>query len=301
VILGWIGLGRMGRPMALRLRGAGHELHVWSRRPETATPLIGAGAQWADDPATLASRVDILFTMLGGPADLEAVLLGERGLLAAVRTGSTIIDCTTSSPHLARRLDHDARQSGVHMIDAPVSGGPVGAERGDLSIMVGGSGTDVAFVLPVLESLGTTIVHHGPAGSGQAVKLANQVLVAGAMAGIVEAFEAVQRLGLAPDAVLRTLEAGIARSPLLGYVWPRLTVSDLAPGFQVRHMIKDLELALEAADRDGAPLAVTRAVLARYRLLEANGYGEAGTQALLLTARGMGWPTNATADPQVGR
>ena len=295
MIVGWIGLGRMGGPMAFRLLAAGHELSVWARHQQSAEALLAAGARWAASPGDLAAESDAVVTMVGGPLDVAAVYDGEPGIIACARPGTLLIDCTTSSPQVARRLAADARERDLRMLDAPVSGGPTGAERGELSIMVGGAAVDLAHAQPLLAALGATIVHQGDAGAGQAAKLANQVLLASSMAGIVEAFEAVIRLGLSPDTAIRSLEAGIARSPLLAYVWPRLRDGDLAPGFRITHFVKDLELALDAVGQDGAQLVATEGVLARYRLLESDGFGEAGTQALLLATRGTAWPRDRTA------
>ena len=292
--VGWIGLGQMGRPMVGRLLDGGFEVLIWARRREAARGVLAAGASWVDSPAALVGRVDVIATMLGGPADTEGLLLGEDGLIARADRATLFIDLTTSSPASAARLDAAARSRGTFVIDSPASGGPAGAVAGTLSLMVGGDATAVARIRPILDRLGTTVIHHGPVGAGQAAKLANQVLLAGSMAGIVEAFEAAARLGLDPDLVERSLDAGIARSPLLGFVWSRLVAWDMAPGFRVDLMVKDLELALDATGDDGPPLAYTEAVLARYRLLAAEGHGALGTQALGLATRGTAWPMDVT-------
>ncbi len=301
MIVGWVGVGRMGLPMARRLIDAGHELHFWSRRWDDGGELIAAGARRCEDRRDLASTVEAVVTIVGGPDDVRSVYLGEDGLLSALGPGRIAIDATTSSPELARDIAATAATRDIAALDAPVSGGPIAAADGTLSIMVGGEAGDVERARPVLAVLGRSVVHVGPAGSGQAAKLVNQVLLAGSTAGIVEAFALADRLGLDPRVVADALGAGIAASPLLGYLWPRLAAGDFEPGFSVDHMRKDLTLALGAAGGETAGLPTTEGVLARYRLLAEDGYGGAGTQALLQASRRTGWQTDgtsATADPR---
>lgn len=296
--IGWIGLGQMGRPIAMRLVRAGYDLSVWTRDPD-GRDVLPPGTRSAASVAELAACSDILITMVGGPADVASLLVGPQRALTSMRPGTLIIDMTTSSPELAVRLAAAGDDAGVGVLDAPVSGGPAAAGAGTLSIMVGGSTDHLDRTKPILADLGSTVVHHGGPGAGQRAKLVNQILVATTMLGISEAFAFVERSSLDPERVLESLEAGIARSPLLAFVWQRLVSGDLTPGFAVGHMIKDLELALGDRPALDLPMSATEAVLARYRLVAERGYATAGTQALILAARGTGWSTSV--DPRAER
>jgi 3-hydroxyisobutyrate dehydrogenase len=279
--IGWIGLGTMGSRMLPHLMEAGYPTTIYARNETAAAPHVAAGAVPARNPAELAGASDIVFTILSMPGDVEHVYFGSSGLLAGARAGSILVDMTTSSPDLARRIVEAAGERGVDALDAPVSGGPAGAETAALSIMVGGDLGVVERVGPLLRLLGSTIVHQGPAGAGQGAKMANQVAVGGAMLGICEAFLFARAAGLDPGKVLETLSSGIAGSGLIRYVWPRLANDDLEPGFRVEHMIKDLGLALEAGHE--ATIALPGAALVKelYHAVRAAGYSGKGTQALI--------------------
>jgi 3-hydroxyisobutyrate dehydrogenase len=277
--IGWIGLGIMGERMLRHLVTAGHPVTVYARRPGATAAFPEADT--AATPAELAARSDIVITIVGEPPDVEQVMLGPEGVLAGARPGSLVIDCTTSSPALAARIAREAEARGVDSLDAPVSGGPAGAERASLSIMLGGTDEAVARAMPILSRLGTTIVHHGPAGAGQSAKIANQILVGLSMLGLSEAFLFAEASGLRPERVLETLGAGIVGSDLVRVMWPKVAAGDFEPGFRVEHLIKDLGLALDAGH--AATLSMPGTALTRelYHAVRAAGYAGKGTQALI--------------------
>ncbi|MGW3955490.1 NAD(P)-dependent oxidoreductase [Streptomyces sp. NPDC004752] len=279
--IGWIGTGLMGAPMAARLLAAGHQLTVHNRTRPKAEPLLAQGASWAGSIAEAARDRDLVITMLPAPVDVEGAYLAPNGILAQARRGDTVfIDMSTSSPDLARRL----AESDEAVLDAPVSGGPVGAESGRLSIFVGGDADVFDRVRPVLDALGSTVVHHGPAGSGQAAKLVNQALVAAVTLGVCEAFALAQAAGLDPARVHESIRVGVAGSPLLDFAWPRLTSGDLEPGFKVAHLAKDLELALDEVG-DARRLPGTTLVRELCEAVAAALGGDRGTQALITETR----------------
>lgn len=279
--IGWIGLGLMGSRMLPHLMRAGHPASVYARRATTAAPHLAAGAAVARTPAALADSSDVIFTILSTPADVESVYFGSDGLLAGARRDTVLVDMTTSSPDLARKIAEAGEMNGVAVLDAPVSGGSSGADNGSLSIMVGGPARTLEAVRPLLETLGTTVVHHGGHGTGQSAKIANQIVVGGAMLAICEAFLFAQASGLDTEKVRETLDAGIAGSSLLRYIWPRLSAGDLEPGFRVEHMIKDLGLALDAGHDAAISLPGTALVKELYDAVRAAGYSAKGTQALI--------------------
>lgn len=280
VRLGFVGTGVMGRSMAGHLLRAGHPLAVFNRTASKARPLVEAGAHWCDDLRTLAGRSDIVLTMLGYPADVEATYMGEDGLLAHAQPGMLFIDLTTSCPRLAGRLAGAALAKGCEVLDAPVSGGDVGAREARLSIMVGGSEPAVERARPILSKMGQTIVHQGPAGSGQHCKMANQIAIASGMLGVCEAMAYAQRAGLDPRRVLDSISSGAAGSWSLSNLAPRMLDGNFAPGFYVKHFIKDLGIALDSAA--ALELELPGLVLARrlYERLAAGGHADEGTQAL---------------------
>jgi len=284
--IGWIGLGLMGRQMLPHLHAAGHPLAIYARRPESASGFPAAAT--AATPAALAAVSDVVVTIVGTPADVETVYLGPDGLLAGATPGTLLIDATTSSPGLAARIAAAALGLGVDVLDAPVSGGPAGAERASLSIMVGGSDAAVERAMPILRRLGTTIVHQGPPGAGQAAKIANQIMVGLSMLGLSEAFLFAKSAGLQPELVLQTLGAGIAGSDLLRVMWPKIAAGDLEPGFRVEHLIKDLGLALDAGHDATVALPGTALTRELYHAVRAAGYAGRGTQALI-TALDRDW------------
>lgn len=279
--IGWIGLGLMGSRMLPHLMEAGYPATVYARNETAALPHVAAGAVPAKSPAEVAGCSDIVFTILSMPADVETVYFGSDGLLAGARAGTVLVDMTTSSPDLARRIADAGEGKGVDVLDAPVSGGPAGAETAALSIMVGGRAVVVDRVESLLRRLGSTIVHQGSAGAGQSAKIANQIAVGGAMLGICEAFLFARANELDAENVLETLGSGIAGSSLMRYIWPRLARGDLEPGFRVEHLIKDLGLALDAGHDATIALPGTALVKELYHTVRAAGYSGKGTQALI--------------------
>ncbi len=279
--IGWIGLGLMGSRMLPHLLRAGHPATIYARNPSSALVFLEAGAVQVETPTAVAAASDVVFTIVSMPADVEAVYLGPDGLLAGARPGSILVDMTTSSPELARQIAAAGEAAGLNVLDAPVSGGPSGAETASLSIMIGGRDEVVARVRPILERLGTAVVHQGPAGAGQSAKIANQIAAGGSMLGICEAFLFAEASGLDSEAVLETLGAGIAGSGLMRFIWPRIAAGDLEPGFRVEHFIKDLGLALEAGHMSTIALPGTALVKELYHAVQAAGYTGKGTQALI--------------------
>jgi len=280
--IGWVGLGVMGAPLCGHLRDAGFEITATTRTPAKADALRARGVHWAASPQEVASRSDVVFTLVGYPREVREVALGERGVLAALRPGGVLVDMTTSTPSQAVEIADAARARGCFAIDAPVSGGDVGAREARLSIMLGGDAAAVEAVLPCLERLGKTLVHQGGPGAGQHTKLVNQTLIAANMVGVCEALLYAQRAGLDLEAVLRSVSSGAAGSWSLSNLAPRMLRGDFAAGFFVEHFVKDMGIALEEAERMG--IAMPGLALARqlYVALAAQGHARSGTQALVL-------------------
>jgi 3-hydroxyisobutyrate dehydrogenase len=295
--IGWIGLGVMGEPMCAHLVGAGFRATVHTRTREKARALLEDGAVWADAPAEVAARSDVLFTMLGYPADVREVVLGEGGALEALRSGALLVDFTTSEPSLAVEIEQAARARGVEALDAPVSGGDVGAREARLSIMVGGSPAAFASVRPALEVLGRVVVHQGGAGAGQHTKMVNQTLIASNMVGVCEALLYAHRAGLDLDRVLESVASGAAGSWSLANLAPRIVAGDFEPGFFVDHFVKDMGIALAEARRMKLELPGLALAKRLYETLQEQGLGRKGTQALALAlARisSLDWPRDGT-------
>ena len=281
--VGFIGLGIMGRSMALHLLEGGHSLVVYNRTRQKALPLLDRGATWASSPADVAARCAVVFTIVGFPHDVEEVYLGPNGLISNARSGMLFVDMTTSSPALAVRIAEAAAVRGAVSLDAPVSGGDKGAREGTLSIMVGGDPTAFNRVLPLMRLMGKNIVHQGPAGSGQSCKLCNQIVIAGTMIGVCEALAFARRSGLNLDCMLQSIGSGAAASWTLQNLAPRILAQNFGPGFYVKHFIKDLRLAMEWAKQKGLDLPGLRTVLARYEALASRPGGEnLGTHGLYL-------------------
>ncbi|MFZ0089471.1 MAG: NAD(P)-dependent oxidoreductase [Solirubrobacteraceae bacterium] len=291
--VGWIGTGVMGAAMAGHLLAAGHELTVFNRTKSRADELVSAGAGWSDSPQELAAAVDVVITMLGYPTDVRGVLLGEDGVLAAARSGSLIIDMTTSEPSLANEIHAAAADRDLQALDAPVSGGDVGARDASLVIMVGGEPDAFARAQPLLETLGRSVVLEGGAGAGQHAKMVNQIAIASGMVGMCEAMLYAQRAGLDVERVIDTIKDGAAGSWSLSNYAPRLLNGDLEPGFKIDHFVKDLGIALTEARRLQLPIAGTALAEQLYVASQAAGLGQKGTQALLATlarAADARWP-----------
>lgn len=280
--IAWIGTGVMGRPMAGHLLDAGHRLVITTRTRTKAGPLLDRGATWADTPAEAADGADVACSIVGMPEDVEAVHLGPEGTLSAARPPRAIVDLTTSRPSLAAFIAEAALSREVMAVDAPVSGGDVGARDGTLSVMVGGSDEAVAYVRPILDAVGRTVVHQGPAGAGQHTKMVNQVLIASTMVGVCEGLLYAHRTGLDPVRVIESVAVGAAGSWSISNLGPRILRRDFEPGFFVEHFLKDLGIALEEASRHR--LALPGLALARqlYEAVRAQGHERLGTQALML-------------------
>ncbi len=290
--IGWIGTGVMGLSMCGHLLRAGYPVTVYSRTRSKAEPLLAAGADWASSPAEVAGQCDVTCSIVGYPNDVRDVHLGPNGTHTTARPGSVLIDFTTSEPALAVELAESARQHRVHVLDAPVSGGDIGARNAALSIMVGGEAEVLAGVRPLLERLGKTITHLGPAGSGQHTKLVNQILIAGNMIGVCEALLYAWRSGLDLDRVLQAVSGGAAGSWSLSNLAPRILKNDFAPGFFVAHFVKDLGIALTESRRLNLTLPGLSLAASLYRELAAQGGNHQGTQALqiaLSKLSGLDW------------
>ncbi len=278
--IGFIGTGVMGKSMAGHLLAAGNAMHIYTRTRAKAADLLARGAQWADSPAQIAQHCEFVFTIVGMPHDVEAVYFGEKGIIANLQPGAVAIDMTTSTPALAERIAEAARQRKALALDAPVSGGDKGAREGALSIMVGGDREGFDQTLPLFELMGRNIVYQGTAGSGQRCKICNQIVVAMNMLGVCEALAFAVNSGLEPKTVLQSISAGAAGSWALTNLAPKILDHDFAPGFYVKHIIKDLTIAVEAATEVGVSVEGVKLVKSRYEELAARGFEYDGTQAL---------------------
>ncbi|EMR05248.1 2-hydroxy-3-oxopropionate reductase [Bhargavaea cecembensis DSE10] len=278
--IAFIGSGVMGGPMAGHLMEAGHSLTVYTRTREKAEALVGKGAKWASSPSEAADGADVIMTMVGYPHDVEEVYFGEQGIFRTVRSGAILIDFTTSSPKLAVRIAEEAGSKGCMAIDAPVSGGDVGARNATLSIMCGGPEEAFREILPLLEAVGQNIVHHGPAGSGQHVKMSNQVVIATSMIGVCESLAYAVKAGLDPERVLKSISAGAAGSWTLSNLAPRMLKGNFEPGFYIKHFLKDLRIALDESNAMGLELPGVALAERMYSALAETGSEDEGTQAL---------------------
>jgi len=290
--IGWIGTGVMGASMAGHLLAAGYSVNLFNRTQKKAERLVSQGATWCESPQQVAESSDIIITIVGYPDDVRQVILGSNGVLAGCREGNVIVDMTTSRPSLAVEIHRQAAKAKVSSIDAPVSGGDVGAQKGTLSIMIGGDQHAVSALQPIWEILGSTWVYQGPAGSGQHTKMVNQTLIASGMIGVCEALLYGYRAGLDLDTVLKSVGSGAAGSWSLSNLAPRIIADNFDPGFYVEHFIKDMGIAIEEADRMG--LALPGLSLARqlYNGVASQGHARSGTHALQLALSalsGLDW------------
>jgi 3-hydroxyisobutyrate dehydrogenase len=290
--IGWIGTGVMGAAMCGHLVDRGFATTVYNRNRSKAATLLDRGAQWADSPAAVAANSDIVFTIVGFPHDVRSVILGADGALSTCRPGCILVDMTTSQPSLAVEIAQSAEQRGVMSIDAPVSGGDVGAREARLSIMIGGPADAVRAVMPCFEAMGRTIVHQGPAGAGQHTKMVNQTLIASNMIGVCEALLYAYRAGLDLSTVLESVASGAAGSWSLSNLGPRIIGNQFDPGFFVEHFLKDMRIALEEAERMNLSLPGLALAHQVYLALKAQGHGRKGTHALqlaLANLSGLDW------------
>ena len=279
-VVGFVGLGVMGHSMAGHIMRGGYELLVYNRSKAKAMDLLTQGAVWKDDVYSLAEKSDVVITMVGFPADVEEVYLGERGLLAGARPGTVLIDMTTSSPDLAVRIAAAGGEKGIPVLDAPVSGGDRGAREGTLSIMVGGEEAVFQDMMPLFSLLGKNVVFQGGPGSGQHTKMANQIAIASNMMGVCEALAYSKKAGLDPERVLSSISGGAAGSWSLSNLAPRILAGDFAPGFFVKHFLKDMKIALDEAERMGLDAPGLKKAFEQYGILASRGFENEGTQAL---------------------
>ena len=280
--IGWIGTGVMGSSMCGHVLSAGYRVSLCSRTKAKGQPLVDLGATWAENPLTVAAQSDMIFTMVGFPQDVRAVYFGETGILAGAQSGAVLIDMTTTDPTLSCEIAERATTKGLAAIDAPVSGGDVGARNATLSIMVGGDRRAVQSVVPLFELLGKTIVHQGGAGTGQQAKLCNQIVIAGTMIGVCESLLYGHKAGLDLNRMLDSIRGGAAACWTLDHLAPRILQRNFAPGFFVEHFVKDMGLALEDSKRMGLVLPGLTLVHQLYHRVIDLGHGRSGTHALML-------------------
>jgi 3-hydroxyisobutyrate dehydrogenase len=278
--VGFIGLGVMGHSMAGHVLRGGYDVLAYNRSRDKALDLLTQGAVWKDDVFSLAGQSDIVITMVGYPKDVEEIYFGEKGILAAARPGSVLIDMTTSSPRLAVRIAGEAAEKGLFALDAPVSGGDKGAREGTLSIMVGGEQAVFDDMKPLFDLMGKNIVLQGGPGSGQHTKMANQIALASTMTGVCEAIAYAAKSGLDPERVLSSISGGAAGSWPLSNLAPRILAGDFAPGFFIKHFIKDMKIALEEAEHMGMDAPGLKQTCSLYEEIAEMGFENDGTQAL---------------------
>jgi 3-hydroxyisobutyrate dehydrogenase len=285
--VGWIGTGVMGSSMCGHLLAKGYPVAVNTRTKSKADSLVAAGAAWADSPRSVAEQSDVVFTIVGFPADVREVYFGASGLLPAARAGQVFVDMTTTEPTLAKEIYGAARAKSADAVDAPVSGGDVGARNATLSIMIGGDAATVQALMPFFETMGKRIMRQGGPGAGQHTKMSNQIVIAGTMVGVCESLLYGYKAGLSLDTMIETIRGGAAACWALDNLAPRIVKRDFAPGFVVEHFIKDMGIALAEGDRMGIALPGLALVHQLYAVVRAQGHGKRGTQALILALEEM--------------
>ncbi|CAG9620623.1 NAD(P)-dependent oxidoreductase [Sutcliffiella rhizosphaerae] len=276
----FIGTGVMGHSMVKHLLLKGYDVKVFTRTKEKAQDLILQGASWSSNPGEAAKNADIIISMVGYPKDVEEIYFYENGILENAREGAYLIDMTTSTPSLAKQIYVKAKEKGLHFMDAPVSGGDIGAQEARLTIMIGGDKESVAACLPIFECLGSNIIHQGDPGAGQHTKMCNQIAIATNMIGVCEALAYADSAGLDAESVLKSISSGAAGSWSLSNLAPRIIAGNFEPGFFVKHFIKDMEIALDEANRMGLELPGLSLARDMYVKLSSNGEENSGTQAL---------------------
>jgi 3-hydroxyisobutyrate dehydrogenase len=282
--IGWIGTGVMGRWMCSHAMAKGYKATIYNRskdKPDVKT-LLDQGAKWADTPKQVAENSDVVFAIVGFPKDVREVFLGSQGALAGSKGGTILVDMTTSEPTLAREIYDAAKAKGVYSLDAPVSGGDVGAKNAALSIMIGGDKEVVDAVGPIFECMGKTIIHQGAAGSGQHTKMVNQILISSNMVAVCEGLLYGYKAGLDLETVFKSVSVGAAGSKALEVLGPRIMARNFEPGFYVEHFIKDMGIALDESKKMGISMPGLALAHQLYIALQAQGYGRKGTQALML-------------------
>jgi 3-hydroxyisobutyrate dehydrogenase len=285
--IGWIGTGVMGVSMCGHVMARASATTVYNRTRAKAQLLLDRGARWADSPRAVAEASDMVFTMVGFPKDVREVYLGADGVIAGARPGMVLVDMTTTEPALAREIDAAAGSRGAHAVDAPVSGGDVGAREARLSIMVGGDREAFERVRPLLEVMGRQVVHQGPAGAGQHTKMCNQIVIAGTMVGMCESLLYGHKAGLNLETMLKSISGGAAGCWSLENLAPRICKRNFDPGFFVDHFVKDMGIALDEARRMNLPLPGLALAHQLYIAVQAQGHGKKGTHALMLALEHM--------------
>ncbi|MGQ0810930.1 MAG: NAD(P)-dependent oxidoreductase [Nitrospiraceae bacterium] len=291
--IGWIGTGVMGAAMCAHVMKAGYRMTLHTRTKSKAELLLERGATWADSPQAVAARSEVIVTMVGYPQDVRQVYFGERGVLAGAKPGAVLVDMTTTEPSLAKDIYEAANEKGARAIDAPVSGGDVGARNATLSIMVGGDEESIHAVMPLFEVLGKTIVHQGGPGTGQHTKLCNQIVIAGTMIGVCESLLYAYKAGLDVHTMLESIRGGAAACWTLDHLAPRILQRNFDPGFFVDHFIKDMGIVLQEAARMGLILPGLALVHRLYLSVQAHGHGRCGAHALMLGLEEMSHVTIA--------
>jgi len=279
--IGFIGVGIMGKSMVRNLRKAGYEVAIYTRTKAKAEDVIAEGVVWCDTAAECAKGRDVVITIVGYPKDVEEVYFGDNGIIANADPGTYVIDMTTTSPRLAVRIWEEAEKAGLHAVDAPVTGGDTGAKAGTLTILAGGKKEDFDACVPVFEAMGKNINYEGKAGNGQHTKMCNQIAIAGALAGACEAMVYAKNTGLDVDTMLKSISTGAAGSAQMNNVASKAAKDDYAPGFFLKHFIKDMGIADEEALAVDTRLGVLEDVLGMAKKLESEGMGDLGTQALI--------------------
>jgi 3-hydroxyisobutyrate dehydrogenase len=285
--IGWIGTGVMGSSMCGHLLTAGYRVTVHSRTRSKAQSLLDRGAQWAESPRSVAAESDVLFTMVGFPQEVRQVYFATDGVLSGAGAGAILVDMTTTQPSLSRDIAAAASAKNLSAIDAPVSGGDVGAKNAALSIMIGGDTKSVQAVIPLFELLGKKIVHQGGPGTGQQAKLCNQIVIAGTMVGVCESLLYGYKAGLDLNRMLDSIRGGAAACWTLDHLAPRILQRNFEPGFFVEHFVKDMGLALEEAKRMGLVLPGLTLVHQLYQTVQTLGHGRSGTHALMLALEAL--------------
>lgn len=279
--IGFIGVGIMGKSMVRNLMKAGYELHIFARTKSKVEDVILEGAVFHDTIGDCVKDVEAVITMVGFPQDVEEIYYDPMNILDSAKEGTYLIDMTTTSPMIAAQLHENGKKRGFHVLDAPVTGGDSGAREGTLSVLVGGEREDYEACMPLFEAMGTNINYMGKAGNGQHAKMANQILIAGALSGVCEAIAYAKAKELDLQTLLDALSTGAAGSRQLDTFGPKILNGDYDPGFFLKHFVKDMKLALIEANRSELDLEMLSLVLSNYQILEAQGYGDLGTQALM--------------------
>ncbi|MBP1041487.1 NAD(P)-dependent oxidoreductase [Vagococcus sp. BWB3-3] len=290
--IGFIGTGVMGASVVKHLLKAGYELNVYNRTKTKTDALIALGAVWQENPREVAAKSEVVFTMVGYPSDVEETYYGPLGIFSTDVTGKVLVDMTTSTPSLAIKIADTAREKGITSLDAPVSGGDLGAQNGTLTTMVGGDRNSYEQLVPIFEVFSAKVNHQGAAGAGQHTKMANQIMIAGTMTGMTELLVYAEKAGLELAKVLDTVGGGSAANWSLTNYGPRILREDFSPGFFAKHFLKDLKIALDESARMGIALPATERAKELYEKLTEQGFENDGTQALIK----LWWPTGKPQD-----